>query len=71
MHTNPNFENKGDFPLKKSRGSGEIKKVQNALRTSSEQKARKSTVLMSKGGEGNGTPLQYSYLENPMDGGAW
>jgi len=20
--------------------------------------------------EGNGTPLQYSYLENPMDGGA-
>ena len=21
--------------------------------------------------EGNGTPLQYSYLENPMDGGAW
>ena len=20
---------------------------------------------------GNGTPLQYSYLENPMDGGAW
>ena len=22
-------------------------------------------------GEGNGTPLQYSRLENPMDGGAW
>ena len=22
-------------------------------------------------GEGNGTPLQYSGLENPMDGGAW
>ena len=22
-------------------------------------------------GEGNGTPLQYSYLENPMDGGDW
>ena len=22
-------------------------------------------------GEGNGTPLQYSWLENPMDGGAW
>ena len=22
-------------------------------------------------GEGNGSPLQYSYLENPMDGGAW
>ena len=22
-------------------------------------------------GEGNGTPLQYSRLENPMDRGAW
>ena len=22
-------------------------------------------------GEGNGTPLQYSFLEYPMDGGAW
>ena len=27
------------------------------------------TALLS--GEGNGTPLQYSWLENPMDGGAW
>ena len=27
--------------------------------------------LMTKFGEGNGTPLQYSCLENPMDGGAW
>ena len=26
---------------------------------------------MSWKGEGNGTPLQYSCLENPMDGGAW
>ena len=25
---------------------------------------------MPVGGEGNGTPLQYSCLENPMDGGA-
>ena len=24
-----------------------------------------------EGGEGNGTPLQYSCLENPRDGGAW
>ena len=22
-------------------------------------------------GKGNGNPLQYSYLENPMGGGAW
>ena len=27
--------------------------------------------LLSTLGEGNGTPLQYSCLENPMDGGAW
>ena len=27
--------------------------------------------LWAFGGEGNGTPLQYSCLENPMDGGAW
>ena len=25
----------------------------------------------SQYGEGNGTPLQYSCLENPMDGGTW
>ena len=29
------------------------------------------TVTDSVLGEGNGTPLQYSCLENPMDGGAW
>jgi len=27
--------------------------------------------LRLKGGEGDGTPLQYSCLENPTDGGAW
>ena len=26
---------------------------------------------MLKNGEGKGTPLPYSRLENPMDGGAW
>ena len=28
-------------------------------------------ILVSGFREGNGTPLQYSCLENPMDGGAW
>ena len=28
-------------------------------------------MIMTVIGEGNGTPLQYSCLENPMDGGAW
>ena len=27
--------------------------------------------LGKSSGEGNGNPLQYSCLENPMDGGAW
>ena len=27
--------------------------------------------LGSSPGEGNGNPLQYSYLENPMDRGTW
>ena len=34
-------------------------------------KAMVFPVVMYGCGEGNGTPLQYSCLENPMDGGAW
>ena len=33
--------------------------------------AEKCGGLYSPNGEGDGTPLQYSCLENPMDGGAW
>ena len=32
---------------------------------------KKSTPFIHIIREGNGTPLQYSCLENPMDGGAW
>ena len=32
---------------------------------------KKKLALWAAFGEGNGTPLQYSCLENPMDGGAW
>ena len=28
-------------------------------------------ILQERVGEGNGTTLKYSCLENPMDGGAW
>ena len=36
------------------------------------QIAVKRREAKSKGeGEGNGNPLQYTCLENPMDGGAW
>ena len=34
-------------------------------------KDRNSKDLTEPDGEGNGMPLQYSCLENPMDGGAW
>ena len=30
-----------------------------------------TTIVLKIIGEGNGNPLQYSCLENPMDGGAW
>ena len=34
--------------------------------------ARKKIVNLDEAiGEGNGNPLQYSCLENPMDGDAW
>ena len=29
------------------------------------------TETLTSFGEGNGTPLRYTCLENPMDGGAW
>ena len=33
-------------------------------------KEKKSRIEVNDG-EGNGNPLQYSCLENPMDRGAW
>ena len=35
------------------------------------EKNREKVYSSLNHGEGNGTPLQYSCLENPMDGGAW
>ena len=34
-------------------------------------RGRDIAIRIADSGEGNGTPLQYSCLENPMDGGAW
>ena len=36
-----------------------------------EEEAGNTKGLKRKSREGNGTPLQYFCLENPMDGGAW
>ena len=35
------------------------------------QKEKDKYCILMHIGEGNGTPLQYSCLENPMDGEAW
>ena len=37
----------------------------------SQKEKHQYSILMHIYGEGDGTPLQYSCLENPMDGGAW
>ena len=36
-----------------------------------EEKISEFEDMLVETGEGDGTPLQYSCLENPMDGGAW
>ena len=41
------------------------------LKSSHHKKKRICNYVRRWIGEGNGTPLQYSCLENPMDGGAW
>ena len=44
-------------------------KIQGNLAHSKDK--NKLTETLHEDGEGNGNPLQYSCLENPMDGGAW
>ena len=57
---------KGDF---RKRGERIIEALPLCIRKSGVVVA--SIVWFFRYGEGNGTPLQYSCLENPMDGGAW
>ena len=48
--------------------------VQGTLKSLLQHHSSKASILQQSAfftGEGNGTPLQYSCLENPMDGGAW
>ena len=51
-----------------------VAQSQTRLKRLSSSSCRRTTffsVVNTVGGGGNGTPLQYSCLENPMDGGAW
>ena len=48
--------------------------VQGTLKSLLQHHSSKASILWCSGffiGEGNGNPLQYSFLENPVDGGAW
>ena len=52
--------------------AGACNHLQLAPKDTDEAKSRKKHSFYPAGNrEGNGTPLQYSCLENPMDGGAW
>ena len=41
------------------------------ISTQGEARWQPANIWVANSGEGNGIPLQYSCLENPMDGGAW
>ena len=47
------------------------KGIGDSANTSPVSRIKKYLSLRCIHGEGNGAPLQYSSLENPMDGGAW
>ena len=49
----------------------ELSGIQAGFRKSKGTKDQISNICSIIDGEGNGNPLQYSCLENPMDGGAW
>ena len=49
--------------------TGPTTKVKQSILTSVQQ--AKLEAIATLLGEGNGTPLQYSCLENPMGEGAW
>ena len=58
------------FPPPKSE-SESLSVMSDSLRPHGLYSPWNSPPLVPRFGEGNGTPLQYSCLENPMDGGAW
>ena len=59
--------------IKKKREKNQINRIRNEKGevTQTMQKYKDYKRLFSSVREGDGTPLQYSCLENPMDRGAW
>ena len=66
---------KCDFPCLQSltrANKNQVLKQQRVLKAqSSSEQVTELDLSSIYFGEGNGNPLQYSCLENPMDGGAW
>ena len=54
-------------------GKAYLPRLWKSLHTGSDSGRLTSQIepIRKQPGEGNGTPLQYSCLENPMDGGTW
>ena len=57
--------------LKLTEFLGEKKSEIQKFQFQEKERRYKLPILGLKYGKGNGTPLQYSCLENPVDGGAW
>ena len=64
-----------ELPIGKSQLSAvynlriKTRQCQNLVTCKAKKKKKKKIYIYIR--EGNGTPLQYTCLENPMDGGAW
>ena len=54
-----------------SLGAGEVEEQDHHLACDRKNSSTLRAFLLGPAREGNGTSLQYSCLENPMDGGAW
>ena len=59
------------YSVDKARDIGEECTTKNYLAQYVKSGRWRNAALQYFSGEGNGTPLQYFCLENPMDGGAW
>ena len=58
--------------IKRKEIGSSVDDIESVIQSEVSQKEKnKYCILMHIYGEGNGTPLQYPCLENPMDGGAW
>ena len=66
-----NYTHKSDKMVNVTIYSGKLYISYHCLIREISSPASDCSQVASFAGEGNGTPLQYSCLENPMDGGAW